>query len=113
MSQEETTNDYPVWSPDGRRIYYEHGSFDDSDGLRAIAPDGTGDEKISVNDWGDLFSDLFSSGAGDRWLEEARISPDGTRIAYLLGERGAWKNWSLLGVMNADGSGKASVPGSP
>lgn len=111
VSQEESTNDYPVWSPDGGRIYYEHGSFDDSDGLRAIAPDGTGDRKISDNDWGDVLS-FFSGGKNDRWLDEARISPDGTKIAYLLGERGAWKNWSLLGVMNADGSGKTPFPGS-
>jgi Tol biopolymer transport system component len=108
----ETSDQYPVWSPDGSKIYYEHGSFDDHDGLRAIAPDVTADRKITDDDWGDFFSDLFSSGKNDRWLEQARISPDGTKIAYLLGERGAWKNWSLLGVMNADGSGKTPLPGS-
>ena len=98
----------PVWSPDGRTIYYESGSFDDDDGLRAIAPDGTRATKISDDDWGDF----FSGGKNDRWLEGARISPDGTKIAYLLGERGAWKNWSLVGVMNADGSGKTPFPAS-
>ena len=104
----ETSNDYPVWSPDGSTIYYAHGSYDDSDGLRAIAPDGTGDTKITDDDWGDLLSEK-----NDRWLEEPRISPDGTKIAYLLGQRGAWKNWSLVGVMNADGSGKTPFPGLP
>ena len=103
----EDNNVYPVWSPNGS-IYYEHGSFDDSDGLRTIAPDGTRDTKITDNDWGDFLSD----GKNDRWLDQARISPDGTKIAYMLGERGAWKNWSLLGVMNADGSGKTPLPGS-
>ena len=105
-------NVYPVWSPDGSKIYYERGSFGDDDGLRAIAPDGTGDTKITDDDWGDFLSDLFSEGKNDCWLEQARISPDGTRIAYLLGERGAWKNWSLAGVMNADGSGKTPFPAS-
>ena len=107
----EDNNVYPVWAPDGSRIYYEHGSFDDSDGLRAIAPDGTGDAKITNNDWagGGLFD---FEGKNDRWLDTARISPDGTRIAYLLGQRGAWKNWSLVGVMNTDGSGKNPVPAS-
>lgn len=99
---------YPVWSPDGSTIYYEHGSFGGDDGLRAIAPDGTGDRKITDDDWGDFFSE----GKNDRWLEQARISPDGTKIAYLLGERGAWKNWSLVGVMDADGSGKTVFPAS-
>jgi Tol biopolymer transport system component len=105
-------NDSPVWSPDGSTIYYERGSFGGDDGLRAIAPDGTGDRMITGDDWGDFFSDLFSSGAGGRWLDTATVSPDGTRIAYLLGEAGAWKNWSLVGVMNADGSRKTPIPGS-
>ena len=103
----ESVSEYPAWSPDGRTIYYRHGSFGDHDGLRAIAPDGTGDRKITDDDWGDFFSDK-----NDRWLDQAGISPDGTKIAYLLGERGAWKNWSLVGVMNADGSEKTPFPGS-
>jgi Tol biopolymer transport system component len=104
-------NVYPVWSPDGSTIYYERGSFGGDDGLRAIAPDGTGDRKITDDDWaGGGWFDF--EGKNDRWLEQARISPDGTKIAYLLGQRGAWKNWSLLGVMNADGSDKTPVPGS-
>ncbi|MGL6278953.1 MAG: hypothetical protein ACRC50_05285 [Gaiella sp.] len=113
VTGDESVSEDPVWSSGGSTIYYRHGSYDDSDGLRAIAPDGTGDRKITDDDWGDLFSDLFSSGAGDRWLEEATPSPDGTKIAYLLGERGAWKNWSLVGVMSADGSDKTPLPGSP
>ncbi|HSC51745.1 MAG TPA: hypothetical protein VLD16_15890 [Gaiellaceae bacterium] len=108
---EETSDLNPAWTPDGSKIYYEHGSFDDSDGLRAMSPDGTGDTKITDDDWagGGLF-DL--EGKNDRWLDTARISPDGTKIAYLLGQRGAWKNWSLVGVMHADGSGKTAVSGS-
>jgi hypothetical protein len=104
----ETVSEYPVWSPDGSTIYYRHGSFGGDDGLRAIAPDGIGDRKITDDDWGDLFSS-----ENDRWLEKATISPDGSKIAYLLGQRGAWKNWSLVGVMNADGSGKTAFSGSP
>lgn len=109
---EESVSEYPVWSPDGSTIYYRHGSFDDSDGLRAMSPDGTGDRKITDDDWagGGLFN---FEGKNDRWLEEATISPDGIKIAYQLGQRGAWKNWSLVGVMNADGSDKTPFPGSP
>ena len=107
----ETSDLYPVWSPDGSTIYYEHSSLGDHDGLRAIAPDGTGDRKITDDDWaGGGFLNL--EGKGDRWLDTAKISPDGTKIAYLLGERGAWKNWSLVGVMNADGSSKTPFPAS-
>lgn len=97
----EDDNNYdPVWSPGGRAIYYSHDSWGDHDGLRAISPSGVGDRKISGNDW------------GNRWLDNVTFSPDGTKIAYLLGELGAWKNWSLAGVMNADGSGKTPFPGS-
>ena len=109
---EDTSDLDPVWSPDGSTIYYEHGSFGDDDGLRAIAPDGTGDRKITNDDWaGGGFFNI--EGKNDRWLDTAGISPDGTKIGYLLGQRGAWKNWSLVGVMNADGSDKTPFPGSP
>ena len=109
---ESTVNDSPVWSPDGSTIYYERGSFGGDDGLRAIAPDGTRDRKITNDDWtgGGLFN---FEGKNDRWLDQVKVSPDGTKLAYLLGERGAWKNWSLVGVMNADGSGKRPFPASP
>lgn len=102
----DTTGRYPFWCPDGSTIYYERGSFDDHDGLRAIAPDGTGDRKVT----GDDFAGLL--GKNDRWLHRETISPDGSRIAYLLSEAGDWKHWSLVGVMNADGSGKTPFPGS-
>jgi Tol biopolymer transport system component len=107
----ETSDQYPVWSPDGSSIYYEHSSRGDHDGLRAIAPDGTGDRKITSDDWagGGL---LNWEGKNDRWLDTITFSPDGTKIAYLLGQRGAWKNWSLLGVMNADGTDKTPFSGS-
>ena len=111
LTRDEGSDRYPVWSLDGSTIYYEHSSDDDDDGLRAIAPDGTGDRKITSDDWagGGLFN---VEGKHDRWLDTASVSPDGSKIAYLLGERGAWKNWSLVGVMNADGSGKTPFPAS-
>ena len=109
LVEREDNNVDPVWSPDGRTIYYDRGSFGGDDGLRAIAPDGTGDRKVTGNDWGG--GGLFNfEGKHDRWLEQVEVSPDGTKLAYLLGERGAWKNWSLGGVMNADGSGKTPFP---
>lgn len=92
----------PVWSPDGNTIYYEHGSYDGDDGLRAIALDGTDGRKIADDDFD-----------GGHWLEHARLSPDGSKIVYVLGEAGDWKHWYLVGVMNADGSGKTPFPGSP
>jgi Tol biopolymer transport system component len=48
----ETSDLYPVWSPDGSTIYYGHGSYGDHDGLRMMAPDGTGDKMITTDDWG-------------------------------------------------------------
>jgi hypothetical protein len=45
---------------------------------------------------------LNIEGKNDRWLDTARISPDGTKIAYLLGERGSLEELVAAGVMNAD-----------
>ncbi|HEY4752153.1 MAG TPA: hypothetical protein VIH37_02640, partial [Candidatus Limnocylindrales bacterium] len=92
-------NDYPAWSPDGRRIAFIHADDTDADGnpinaqVWVMNADGSNahalttdaDPKSEVPDW----------------------SPDGERIAYSSGQIGSEGIW----VMNADGSHRHQLTG--
>jgi hypothetical protein len=83
-------NGSPTWSPEGKRIFYE------SDGYRSITKAGTNDEEV----------------ADDRSLGCPALSPNGARIAFARSESAGYfaVAWSLLMVMNADGSDKKQLP---
>ena len=70
----------PTWSPDGERIMFRAGIYDDN-GLWVVNADGTGLRKVT------------SGGGGDPvW------SPDGSRVAFA--------RFRQIGLMNADGTGE-------
>ena len=86
----EGENTVPVWSPDGKQIYYESGGS-----YRSITPAGTNDRKV-LGDANDC----------------PEPSPDGTRVAFNRIENSHQNfvlDWSLLMVMAADGSGKRAI----
>ena len=78
----------PAWSPDGLEIAYTKNFVDGvpRSEIRTIAPDGTGDRRLTAGD-------------SPAW------SPDGAQIAYLR----AGDIW----VINADGSGQHRVTRTP
>ncbi|HCK89838.1 MAG TPA: hypothetical protein DHW54_01550, partial [Gemmatimonadetes bacterium] len=67
----------PLWSPDGRRIYYRNGS-------QMLAVDVTTDPTFSVSAPELLFEDprltSFVISAGSGWIRNFDIHPDGTRF---------------------------------
>ena len=85
--------DSPVWSPDGSRIAYLHGSFSNQQvsgypphaALAVMNADGSGRHDLTAP--ADLYDESFS------W------SPDGKQIAYVTPSGGT------IAVINADGSG--------
>ena len=84
----------PVWSPDGRRLLVVRvdPSFQ-SEALYVMNPDGSGRTKLAES----------ASLVNYRW------SPDGSRIAFSLGQVVRGNLVSDLWVMGADGSGKMRV----
>jgi Tol biopolymer transport system component len=90
LTNNSATDEYPAWSPDGKRIAFVS-NRDLLEDIYVMNADGSNVTRLTENDWGD---------GGPTW------SPDGTRIAYasehVRGEAG-W-DWDLY-VMNADGSG--------
>jgi TolB protein len=92
-------NDFPVWSPDGKKIAYVHGERFDADG-NAL------DEQVWVMDANGANKHQLSS--DDRPKDQVPDwSPDGTRIAYASGGFGDGQIW----VMNANGSNQHQLTG--
>jgi len=89
-------NDYPVWSPDGKKIAFIHGERFDADGnpldeqVWVMNADGSNKQQLTTDA---PFKDQVPD-----W------SPDGTKIAYASGPSGIW-------VMNADGSNQHQLTG--
>lgn len=83
-------NTDPVWSPDGKQIYYESGGS-----YRSVTAAGTNDRKV--------LGDAYAC---------PEPSPDGSRVAFNRIEHSNQNfvlDWSLLMVMAADGSGKRAI----
>jgi TolB protein len=92
-------NDFPVWSPDGKKIAYVHGERFDADG-NAL------DEQVWVMDANGANKHQLSSDARPK-DQVPDWSPDGTRIAYASGGFGDGQIW----VMNANGSNQHQLTG--
>ena len=79
--------EYPVWSPDGRKLAFERGRIDNgSKDIWTINVDGTG------------LANLTAGAAGNDY--QPAWSPNGTQIAFIT-RRGTTED---LWIMNADGS---------
>ena len=91
------SNDYPAWSPDGRRIVFIHATDADKDGNPV-------DEQVWVMNADGSHKVQLTSGAAPH-DQVPDWSPDGKRIAYEEGAVGSGRIW----VMNADGSHKTKL----
>ena len=89
-------NDYPVWSPDGKKIAYIHGEQFDADGNPL-------DEQVWVMDANGSNKHQLTTDAPFK-DQVPDWSPDGTKIAYASGLSGIW-------VMNANGSNQHQLTG--
>jgi TolB protein len=83
----------PVWSPDGRKILFEHRHHPD---IWVMNADGSGRRNLTLS-----ATQPFASDGAPAW------SPDGRKILF-LSNRGDG-NWFEVYVMNADGSGKRKL----
>ncbi len=95
LTETETGEDHPAWSPDGSKIIFD--ADYDGDGfyeIYTIDPDGTNLTRLTENAANDQFAD---------W------SPDGQQIAFSSDRNG---NWDIF-VMNADGSNQQALTDSP
>jgi Tol biopolymer transport system component len=81
--------DSPAWSPDGRRIAFEHGGD-----IYVLNPDGGGQRRLTRN---------------PSYNDSPTWSPDGRRIAFSSTRSG---NGDVY-VMNADGSGQRRLTRNP
>ena len=84
---------FPAWSPDGRKIIFAGGS-------------GAGTEIYVMDANGDNVAQITDNGYQDGW---PAWSPDGTRIAFANYRHG---NTEVF-VMNADGTGEIRLTGVP
>jgi TolB protein len=95
LTETETGEDHPAWSPDGSKIIFDadyggDGFYE----IYTIDLDGTNLTRLTGNAANDQFAD---------W------SPDGQQIAFSSNRNG---NWDIF-VMNADGSNQQALTDSP
>lgn len=88
-----TGTDYsPVWSPDGKKIFFVSGRHEKKDGnteIYVMDHDGSNQQNLS-NDY------------EPRYDHSLTLSPDGKKIAFV-------SDWKLA-IMNADGTGRKDFP---
>jgi Tol biopolymer transport system component len=89
-------NEYPVWSPNGKKILYTHAEQFDADGNSL-------DEQVWVMDANGSNKHPLTTDAPQK-DQVPDWSPDGSKIAYGSGASGIW-------VMNADGSNQHMLSG--
>ena len=82
------SEEFPVWSPDGRTVYYLSTKGEAAE-IRALEPDGRGDPVT-------VYADSTLSNLDD-------VSPDGTRIAFTRDESEGIEEEHVY-VMDLDGS---------
>jgi Tol biopolymer transport system component len=134
LTRDRASDDYPTWSPDGRRIAFLHGRGRGRGQLYVVNADGSGLRNLGRIAGPALFAShpvwspdgrtiyfgrylVSTDGSGARKLPYIPItavwSPDGRQIAFvgnklrnqLPGHSGPRKANSDIYVMNADGSG--------
>ena len=133
LTRDRASDDYPTWSPDGRRIAFLHGRGRGRGQLYVVNADGSGLRNLGRIAGPALFASqlvwspdgrtiyfgrylVSTDGSGARKLPYIPLiavwSPDGRQIAFvgnratgLPGPGARFKDDSEIYVMNADGSG--------
>ena len=133
LTRDRVSDDYPTWSPDGRRIAFLHGRGRGRGQLYVVNADGSGLRNLGRIAGPALFASqlvwspdgrtihfgrylISTDGSGARKLPYIPLiavwSPDGRQIAFvgnratgLPGPGARFKDDSEIYVMNADGSG--------
>jgi TolB protein len=100
LLHDQTNDQSPAWSPDGRRVAYTVDDRGDSAQIYVVNADGTGAHSV-IGRAGEIETDI-----------EPAWSPDGKRLAFVRSKGGGDL---FLGVANADGTGDHTLKdaGSP